>query len=64
MDCKNFLVVGVVTSTMRARLQEMRMEADFDIVQLLDDKGAWTAFMNEIFHHALRIAPEVSASPE
>ena len=57
VDCKNFLVVGVVTSTMRSRLAEMRMEKDFDIGELQDD-GAWRAFMNEIFHHALRIAPE------
>ena len=60
VDCKNFLVVGVVTPTMRERLSEMRMEADFDIGKLLEDDGAWTNFMNEIFHHALRIAPEVS----
>ena len=58
VDCKSFLVVGVVTATMRERLREMRMEADFDIDQLLDDEHVWTAFMNEIFHHGLRIAPE------
>ena len=58
VDCKSFLIVGVVTATMRARLREMRMEADFDIERLLDDDRVWTAFMNEIFHHGLRIAPE------
>ena len=58
VGCKSFLVVGVVTATMRERLREMRMEADFDIDQLLDDEQVWTAFMNEIFHHGLRIAPE------
>ena len=56
--CKNFLVVGVVTPTMQARLGEMQMERVFDIGDLEDDEGEWLAFMNEIFHHALRIAPE------
>ena len=58
--CKNFLVAGIVTSTMRARLREMRMERDFDIGELLQDGAAWVDFMNEIFHHALRIADETA----
>ena len=58
VDCKSFLIVGVVTATMRARLREMRMEAIFGIDQLLDDEHVWTDFMNEIFHHGLRVAPE------
>lgn len=60
--CKNFLVAGVVTPTMRARLREMRMEADFDVEDLLRDEQAWRRFVNEIFHHALRIAPESERS--
>ena len=58
VGCKNFLVVGVVTSTMRTRLNEMRMEQDFDIDDLLHDDRKWLGFANEIFHHALRITPE------
>ena len=58
VGCKNFLVVGVVTPTMRTRLGEMRMEKYFDIDDLLHDDRQWTAFVNELFHHALRIAPE------
>ncbi len=60
-DCKNFLVVGIVTATMRERLAEMHMEAHFAIDQVLADVGAWTNFMNEIFHHGLRIAPEAKS---
>ena len=60
--CKNFLVAGVVTPTMRGRLDEMRMERDFDIDRLLHTDADWVEFMNEIFHHALRIAPD-SARP-
>ena len=58
VGCKNFLVVGVVTSTMQERLREMRMEQHFDIDSLLYDDSAWREFTNEIFHHALRIAPD------
>ena len=61
--CKNFLVAGVVTPTMRIRLEEMRIEDDFDIEQLLHDEAAWARFLNEVFHHALRLAPEVAAPP-
>ncbi len=58
VGCKNFLVVGVVTPTMRTRLDEMRMEQDFNMDDLLHDDDKWREFVNEIFHHALRIAPE------
>ena len=34
------------------------MEEYFDIDDLLHDDRQWTAFVNELFHHALRIAPE------
>ena len=63
VGCKNFLVVGVVTSTMQERLGEMRMERAFDIGDLQDDEGEWFAFVIEIFHHALRIAPEHVRGP-
>ena len=60
--CKKFPIVGVVTKAMRKQLDEMRIEKYFDIDQLLDDDDAWQGFMNEIFHHALRIAPEGSTA--
>ena len=55
-------IAGIVRATLRERLGERRTEADFDIDQLLDDDDAWQGFMNEIFGHALRIAPEGSAA--
>ena len=55
--CENFLVAGVVTRTMRERLDEMRMKRDFDIDLLLHDEDSWSDFMDELFNHALRIAP-------
>ena len=57
-DCENFLVVGVVTDTMQSRLDQMRMKNRFDIDVLQQDDDAWRTFVNEIFHHALRIVSE------
>ena len=48
----------LVTATTQARLAEVRMERYFDIDAGLYDDAARTEFVNEIFHHALRIAPE------
>ena len=53
--CDNFLVVGVVTETMRERLDEMRMSRDFDIDRLLHDGDSWTEFVDEVFNHSLRL---------
>ena len=55
VSCKNFLVVGTVTDTMRARLDEIGLEGYFFIDDLLFNDRIWEEFMNEIFHHALRI---------
>ena len=61
-QCKNFLVAGVVTPTMRERLNDVQVERVFNL-DILDGDTKWTVFMNEIFHHALRIAPEVPTPP-
>ena len=58
--CKNFLIAGVVTATMRERLADMRVEAIFDIDAVLNDAQAWQHFVKEIFHHGLRIVPEAN----
>ncbi len=61
-SCKNFLVVGVVTDTMRERLGDLRMERDFDIDRLLRDDDSWADFMDEIFHYTLRVTDELHGS--
>ena len=52
---KNFLVVGVVTDEMRNQLEQMHVERVFDLSEILylDDK--WEQFINEVFHHTLRL---------
>lgn len=55
IGCKNFLIVGVVTNKMGERLSETRLEKYFLYDEILDKTQYWEEFMNEIFHHALRI---------
>ncbi len=57
--CKNFLILGVITETLKKRLTQIKMERYFDIDDLLHEKNKWADFMNEIFHYTLRIAPDV-----
>lgn len=53
---RNFAVLGVVTSEMRRRLDEMNVARDFELYQILNDGKAWDDFIMKIFHHTLRIA--------
>ena len=52
---RNFTVVGIVTSEMRRRLDEMNVARDFLLYQILNDEAAWDDFLEEIFHHTLRV---------
>ena len=52
---RNFAVLGIVTSEMRRRLDEMNVARDFDLYQVLNDDYVWDDFVMEIFHHTLRI---------
>lgn len=52
---QNFAVLGVVTPEMRRRLNEMPVARDFSLYRILNDGEAWNDFVQEIFHHTLRI---------
>ncbi len=52
---QNFAVLGVVTPEMRRRLNEMTVARDFSLYRILNDMDAWNDFVQEIFHHTLRI---------
>lgn len=52
---QNFAVLGVVTPEMRRRLNEMAVARDFLLFRILNDADAWDDFVQEIFHHTLRI---------
>jgi len=53
VQCANILIAGVVTTEMRARLDELAVKV-FLLDRLLDDAG-WATFTDELFHYILRI---------
>ena len=57
--CVNFLIAGVVTEEMRARLDEMGIVKVYMLDDLAHDGDQWTEFVNELFHYTVRI----TASP-
>ena len=54
-DCVNFLVAGVVTPAMKARLEQMGVVKVFLLDDLAHDGEKWTDFLNEMFHYTVRI---------
>ena len=52
---KNFLIAGVVTEEMERRLSKLPVEKHFLLDALLDDEKKWLEFLDEIFHHTVRI---------
>lgn len=55
MQAKNFLVVGVVTAEMQNQLNQMRIEQVFILFETLYLDREWAKFVNEVFHHTLRL---------
>ena len=51
----DMLIVGVVTSEMRARLDQMGIEKVYMLDDLAHDGEEWLALMNETFHYTVRI---------
>ena len=54
-DCVNFLVAGVVTPEMRARLNQIGVVKVFLLDDIAHDGDAWSEFVNEVFHYTVRI---------
>ena len=52
--CVNFLIAGVVTPEMRARLDGMGDVKVYLLNDLSQDGERWDDFVNEVFHHAVR----------
>lgn len=53
---ENIAILGVVTSTMRTELNQMKM-VDFDLYDVVHSKEGWDRFAQELFHHKLRLLP-------
>lgn len=53
--CANMLITGVATKEMRKRLAEGGITKVFMLDDLAVDGEKWRAFLNEVFHHTVRI---------
>ena len=54
--CVNFLIAGVVTPEMSARLEQMGSVKVYLLDDLSRDGSRWLDFLNEVFHYAVRIS--------
>ena len=55
VNCDNFLVAGIVTREMRRRLDSLRVKETYLLEQVARNGPNWDRFLNEIFHHTIRI---------
>lgn len=53
--CINFLIAGVITEEMRRRLERLGSVKVFDLDDVVVDGPAWYEFLDEVFHHTVRI---------
>ena len=55
----NLLVAGIVTAEMEQRLNSLGIRKYFLLDDITHDGKGWTDFLNEVFHHIVRITDEV-----
>lgn len=53
--CANFLIAGITTPEMESRLEDMNVK--IFLLDDLDEPRKRAKFLNELFHHVVRIAP-------
>ncbi len=54
-SCVNFLVASVITAEMQRRLDAIGTIRVFTLDDVIRDGVGWYAFLNEVFHHVVRI---------
>ena len=62
-SCANFLIAGIITSEMAQRLDAMGVARRYLLDDLIRDGEPWVSFLNEVFHHTVRITPSVIEAP-
>jgi len=55
----NLLVAGIVTAEMKQRLNSLGIRKYFLLDEVAQDGKVWIDFLNEVFHHVVRITDEV-----
>ncbi len=53
--CVNFLVAGVITTEMGRRLEQIGTVRVHHLDDVIEDSSSWYEFLNEVFHHTIRI---------
>ncbi len=53
--CVNFLIAGVITPEMQARLDDIGVVKVYLLDELAKDGKRWDHFTNEVFHHTIRV---------
>ena len=57
------LIVGVVSEAMRKQLGQMQIEKFFLLNETLHNDAEWVKFINEVFHHTLRLLDTPCRTP-
>ena len=52
---RNFVVLGIQTPEMHRRLQDLNIANEFLLYEILNDEDKWAEFLEEVFHHTLRL---------
>ena len=63
-NCVNMLIAGIITPEMALRLDTMGVGRRYLLDDLVRDGEPWVGFLNEVFHHTVRITPSVIESAE
>ena len=58
-NCANFLIAGIITPEMAQRLDTIGVARRYLLDDLIRDGEPWVNFLNEVFHHTVRITPSV-----
>ena len=53
--CMNILIAGVITDEMGERLADLGIGKTYLLDKLVDDEAYWMDFLNEVFHHTIRV---------
>ena len=51
----NILIAGVITDEMGERLADLGIGKTYLLDKLVDDEAYWMDFLNEVFHHTIRV---------
>ena len=63
-NCANFLIAGIITPEMAQRLDTMGIARRYLLDDLIRDGEPWVGFLNEVFHHTVRITSSVIETAE